>query len=196
MKGMAKIITWFLEHPDELGRRVGFRDLTPMHGDWIREMVNGTGDYTYKFIVYTQTTNQWYRIQNFSDQDTCSWYSGQAGEKMLYVDVKAEDGTVTRAGLPVTVTARTPFVLSSSNRTVLSQKSHTMLTVSGDDLENYTYKFIVYNKTTQQWYKLRDFGASAEYDWYTGPVGEKVLYADRKDANGQVQRIALDVTVQ
>ncbi|MBR5753870.1 MAG: hypothetical protein IKX83_05235, partial [Clostridia bacterium] len=156
---------------------------------------NGTGDYTYKFIVYNQTTNQWYRIQNFSDQDTCSWYSGPAGEKMLYVDVKAEDGTVTRAGLPVTVTARTPFVLSSSNGTVLSQKSHTMLTVSGDDLENYTYKFIVYNKTTQQWYKLRDFGASAEYDWYTGPVGEKVLYADRKDANGQVQRIALDVTV-
>lgn len=46
MKGTGKIIRWFLEHPDELGRRVGFKDLTPMHGEWIREMVNGSGDYT------------------------------------------------------------------------------------------------------------------------------------------------------
>jgi len=46
VKGTGKIIRWFLEHPDELGRRVGFKDLTPMHGEWIREMVNGSGDYT------------------------------------------------------------------------------------------------------------------------------------------------------
>ena len=156
---------------------------------------NGTGNHTYKFIVYNQTTNQWYRIQDFSGKDTCSWYSGPAGEKMLYVDVKAEDGTVTRAGLPVTVTARTPFVLSSSSGNVLPQKSHTLLTVSGDDLENYTYKFIVYNKTTQQWYRLRDFGNTTEFDWYTGPVGEKVLYVDVKDSSGSVIRTSLEVTV-
>ena len=46
VESMAKIITWFLEHPDELERQVGFKDLPLMHGEWIRDMMNGTGDYT------------------------------------------------------------------------------------------------------------------------------------------------------
>ena len=46
MSRITEIIGFFLEHPDELGRRVGFRDLTPLHGEWMQEMINGTGDYT------------------------------------------------------------------------------------------------------------------------------------------------------
>ncbi len=34
------------EHPEVLGRQVGFCDLTPLHGLWIRNMVFGTEDYT------------------------------------------------------------------------------------------------------------------------------------------------------
>ena len=33
-------------HPENVGRQLGFKDLTPLHGDWIREMVFGDGDYT------------------------------------------------------------------------------------------------------------------------------------------------------
>ena len=44
--GIMKIIAHVLQYPEELGRQVGFKDLTPLHGEWIREMVNGTGDYT------------------------------------------------------------------------------------------------------------------------------------------------------
>ncbi len=33
-------------HPEELGHQIGFTDLTPLHGEWIREMVWGTVDYT------------------------------------------------------------------------------------------------------------------------------------------------------
>ena len=33
-------------HPEELGHQIGFSDLTPLHGEWIREMVWGTVDYT------------------------------------------------------------------------------------------------------------------------------------------------------
>ena len=36
----------FFDHPEQIGREVGFRDLTPMHGDWIEKMVFGTKDYT------------------------------------------------------------------------------------------------------------------------------------------------------
>ena len=46
MTPINEIITYFLEHPEELGRRVGFRDLTPLHGEWIRQMINGDDDYT------------------------------------------------------------------------------------------------------------------------------------------------------
>ncbi len=46
MKQITDMITFFLEHPEELGRLVGFRDLTPLHGEWIREMVCGKDDYT------------------------------------------------------------------------------------------------------------------------------------------------------
>ena len=35
-----------LKHPEQIGRRVGFRDLTPLHGMWIREIVFGKEDYT------------------------------------------------------------------------------------------------------------------------------------------------------
>ena len=33
-------------HPEELGHQIGFSDLTALHGEWIREMVWGTEDYT------------------------------------------------------------------------------------------------------------------------------------------------------
>ena len=35
-----------LAHPEKIGIGAGFTDLTPMHGEWIREMVFGKGDYT------------------------------------------------------------------------------------------------------------------------------------------------------
>ena len=46
MSNITEIISFFVDNPDELGRRVGFKDLTPLHGEWIREMINGDGDYT------------------------------------------------------------------------------------------------------------------------------------------------------
>ncbi len=35
-----------LDHPDEIGRQVGFTDMTELHGKWIWEMVYGEEDYT------------------------------------------------------------------------------------------------------------------------------------------------------
>jgi len=37
-----------LKHPEIIGRAVGFADLLPIHGEWIREMVFGQEDYTLK----------------------------------------------------------------------------------------------------------------------------------------------------
>ena len=52
----------------------------------------------------------------------------------------------------------------------------------------YTYKFIVYNKTTKQWAKLKDFGAVNKLTWKAGSAGERQFYVDVKDSNGTVVR--------
>ena len=46
MERIIETINGILEHPDELGRQIGFKDLTPMHGEWIRAMISEEGDYT------------------------------------------------------------------------------------------------------------------------------------------------------
>jgi len=37
---------FLMEHPDAIGREVGFSDMTELHGGWIREMAFGQKDYT------------------------------------------------------------------------------------------------------------------------------------------------------
>ena len=169
---------------------------TKKHTTLTVDVENGNvEDYTYKFIVFNSTTKQWYRLRDFDADNTFDWYTGPAGEKSLYVDVKDSAGNVTRIGLDVSVKEAELPVLSSSKGTQLQPKSRTKLSVSETGTDGNTYKFIVYNRTSKQWYKLRDFAPENTFDWYTGPVGEKTLYADIKDAAGTVQRIALDVTV-
>ena len=45
MDGMQGV-ELLLQHPEQIGIEIGFRDLTPLHGLWIREMAMGEGDYT------------------------------------------------------------------------------------------------------------------------------------------------------
>ena len=35
-----------MKSPEDIGRMIGFNDLTTLHGEWISEMVLGTEDYT------------------------------------------------------------------------------------------------------------------------------------------------------
>ena len=35
-----------LAYPDEIGRQVGFKDLTKLHREWMLNMIRGDGDYT------------------------------------------------------------------------------------------------------------------------------------------------------
>ena len=42
----ADSVVRLLSHPELIGRAVGFRDMTSLHGQWITEIVRGEGDYT------------------------------------------------------------------------------------------------------------------------------------------------------
>ncbi|MBO4382873.1 MAG: hypothetical protein J5847_02135, partial [Clostridia bacterium] len=157
-------------------------------------------DYTFKFIVYNTTTNQWYKLKDFGPETEYNWYTGPAGVKNLYVDIKDADGEVTRislTGVNVTDNGVKVDTFSSSEGDVLPAKSYTTLTAAAKDgTAPYTYKFIVHNNDNDQWYRIRDFGDAPTCEWYTGPAGNKTLYVDVKDATGQVVRGPLDVTVQ
>ena len=169
----------------------------------VENMQNGNPeDYTYKFIVYNTSTNQWYKLQDFGPETEFDWYTGPEGVKNLYVDIKSktDETDVTRIALEgVNVTdsdlAVKSFTIAPEG--VLPAQSQATLTVEAEKgTEPYEYKFIVYNSSTQQWYKLKDFGPESTFDWYTGPVGEKTLYVDVKDGTGKVVREQLSVTVQ
>lgn len=39
-------LSLFFDHPEQIGHEIGFTDLTPLHGEWIKKMVFAGGDYT------------------------------------------------------------------------------------------------------------------------------------------------------
>ena len=160
----------------------------------------GIAPYTYKFIVYNETTDSWYKLQDFSSCNTYSWNSSVEGNKTLFVDAKDSKGNVKRAELKVTVKDADPLKVTSftsSKGTKLKKNTTTTLTAkAAGGVSPYTYKFIIYNASTDSWYRLQDFGTSNTYKWNTSVAGKKTLYVDVKDASGKVVRQELSVVVE
>ena len=149
----------------------------------------GNKDYTYKFIVYNRTTNTWGLVQAFGTANTCVWKKGSVGVRDFYVDVKDSNGTVVRSRA-MTITINTeitpkPVITSSASEVKVGDKI-TLKVSSGDS--TCSYKVIVYNKSTNQWGKIQDFGKNTTINWTAGSVGDREFYVDVKDAKGKVTR--------
>ena len=149
----------------------------------------GNKDYTYKFIVYNRTTNSWGLVQAFGTANTCVWKKGSVGVRDFYVDVKDSNGTVVRSRA-MTITINTeitpkPVITSSASEVNVGDKI-TLKVSSGDS--TCSYKVIVYNKSTNQWGKIQDFGKNTTINWTAGSVGDREFYVDVKDAKGKVTR--------
>ena len=65
--------------------------------------MDGDGHYTYKFILCSEEGN-WFKIRDYSTDNTCYWTTGAIGNKTLYMDVKDGSGKYQRIALPFTVT--------------------------------------------------------------------------------------------
>ena len=109
---------------------------------------------TYKFLIYNPATNQWFKLQDFSSKNTCTWTAGSNGTRQFYVDVKDASGNVTRSKV-VNVTIGGEGVLSvkttvSANTTKVGDKI-TFTAEGAGGKAGYTYKMVVYNKTTKTW---------------------------------------------
>ena len=161
------------------------------------EAAGGKEGYTYKFIVYNKTTGTWGLVQNYSSKNICTWTKGSAGDRYFYVDVKDAAGNVVRSeALNVKIEATAPKVtLTGSSETVnagakLTLTAHTTLG------SGCTYKFIIFNPATNQWFKLQDFSSSNTFTWTAGSDGTRQFYVDVKDADGNVTRSkVLNVTI-
>ena len=148
----------------------------------------GSSDYTYKFIVYNKTTGTWGIVQNYSDKNTCTWTKGSAGDRDFYVDVKDSDGNVVRSkAMNVKIESNKPTAVLTPSATVLSTGDKLTLTASTDKT-GCTYKFLIYNPATNQWFKLQDFSSKNTCKWTAGSNGTRQFYVDVKDASGNVTR--------
>ena len=156
-------------------------------GDKITLKVS-SGDSTcsYKVIVYNKSTNQWGKIQDFAKNTTINWTAGSVGDREFYVDVKDAKGKVTRSkAVQVKVASR---IIINTN--VTNTNGTYTFTASVPGTTKFTYKFIVYNKTTKHWGLVQNFSNKNVCTWKAGSVGDRVFYIDVKDAEGKVTRSA------
>ena len=146
---------------------------------------------TYKFLIYNPSTNQWFKLQDFSSKNTYTWTAGSNGTRQFYVDVKDANGNVTRSKV-VNVTIGGAGALSvkaavSASTTKVGDKI-TFTAEGAGGKAGYTYKMVVYNKTTKTWGLVQNFSTNNKITWTAGSAGDREFYIDVKDADGNVVR--------
>lgn len=146
----------------------------------------GMGTHTYKFLVYNKTTDTWARIQDYSENNTLVWTKGTSGDRDFYVDVKDSTGKVVRSKAVNIKIDKPTAVLTPSASTVTAGDKLTL--TASTNKSGCTYKFLIYNPSTNQWFKLQDFGSKNTYTWTAGSAGTRQFYVDVKDSDGNVTR--------
>ena len=144
---------------------------------------------TYKFLIYNPATNQWFKLQDFGSKNTYTWTAGSAGTRQFYVDVKDSDGNVTRSKVVnVTIKGTLSVKAAVSANTSKPGDKITFTAEGSGGKAGYTYKMVVYNKTTKTWGLVQNFNANNKITWTAGSAGDRVFYVDVKDASGKVVR--------
>ena len=157
---------------------------------------SGTGVLQYKFLVKDASGN-WFVIRDYSILNSCTWKANKVGNKTLYVDVKDSNGQVTRKSMSYTVKAAAPTVTSFTANKQSPQVSGTevVLTAKATGTGTLQYKFLV-KDASGNWFVIQDYSVSNITVWKLSKVGNKTLYVDVKDSNGQVTRKSMSYTVK
>ena len=157
----------------------------------------GNGTLQYKFLIKDSSGN-WAVLRDYGKSNVYTWKTGKAGNKTIYVDVKDSNGKVTRASMSYTIKAeaKPPVVSSFTADKKSPQVSGTQIKLTAKATGNGTlqYKFLI-KDAAGNWSVLRDYGTSNTYTWTTKATGNKTLYVDVKDSNGQVTRKSMNYVV-
>ena len=160
----------------------------------------GSGNYTYSFLMYNRSTGGWYRFSDFNSSNTLTWTATGTGVREFYVEVKDSTGKVVRSSaINVNVTAPVVNLSITGQSNVPSVSAGGKVVVTGTasgGSGNYTYSFLMYNKSTGGWYRFSDFNSSNTLTWTATGVGAREFYVEVKDSTGKVVRSsAINVNV-
>ena len=147
----------------------------------------------YSFLVYNKDTGAWYRFnKDFVTDNTLLWTAKTAENRNFYVEAKDSKGNVTRSkNLLITVNEREPLsVKATASETNLYVGDTIKLTANASGgSENYTYRYMVYNSLTNEWYTFNNnFINSNTFTWKAGSEGARMFYIEVKDTKGNVVR--------
>ncbi|MGN0424771.1 MAG: BspA family leucine-rich repeat surface protein [Acetatifactor sp.] len=158
----------------------------------------GDGDYQYKFIINDTANDNWYKLQDYSANNTIQWKATTAGTKRIMVDIKDGTGTIVGKNVSVVVNGTiAPTELKATlNASSYEVQSGDMVTLTAQGMGGsgkYNYKFIINDKTDDKWYKLQDFGTNNVIQWKATTPGTKRLMVDVMDSAGK--KFGINVTI-
>lgn len=161
----------------------------------------GTAPYTYSYIVYNKTTNQWARIADNIEKNSFEWTAGSVGDREFYIDVKDATGKIVRSNaLGIKVKSINAELKVTGKASASKVKVGETVVLSADVAGGngkYTYSYIVYNKDNGSWFRLADNINSSAYSWTGLSKGNRIFYIDVKDSTGKIVRSnAIDVVTQ
>ena len=154
----------------------------------------GAGDYQYKFLLNDSGDN-WYMLQNYSQNSEYIWYPKTVGKRTIYVDIKDKVGTVKRISLAFNVQGK-PLdgqlnVSSNDGYKIGSNVYVNAYGIGGSG--KYSYKFLIYDGSN--WYKLQDYSKNSSLKWIPAANGKKTIIVDIKDSSGRISRKSYNINV-
>ena len=150
----------------------------------------GKGDYTYKFIIFNRTTDEWYNLTDFTSKSTYTWTANQTGVRNFFVDVKDKDGKIVRSAVQTVMVVK-GFNVSATvtSDSVKPGQKVTITAKAKSGTSPYTYSYLIHNKDTDKWARLTSkFVKDISYTWTAGSAGHREFYVEVKDSTGKVVR--------
>ena len=158
----------------------------------------GDGNYQYKFIINDTTNDKWYKLQDYSANNTIEWKATTAGTKRIMVDIK--DGTGKSVGKNISVVVNgVPELSATFTASSYEVNPGDVVTLTANGLGGngkYNYKFIINDKTDDKWYRLQDYRTNSVIQWTATTPGTKRLMVDVMDSNGKMFGTNITITVK
>ncbi|UFT98877.1 N-acetylmuramoyl-L-alanine amidase [Radiobacillus kanasensis] len=147
--------------------------------------VNGEG-LLYKFWEQNLTTGEWKLLQDYSVDTNITWTSSKADKYKIVVHVKESDSVNSYDTYKAInyVLEPNPLTISSVNVDKPSPQPYAtdiQISATSNISETANYKFWLFNKKTNQWSLLQDYGPDSNVIWSPVEPGEYKLVVHAKN---------------